>query len=401
MAWNHKSRVVAVGIAIQAVAGVFTAPSASDLVPVSPPTNSEEIISTEDPTATGSVWQAPRIYLGKTGTISFTAPLRGPGGSAPFAANAWPLGRVFQSAGWAEVINDDAIVAETQAGSTVSALALAAAEPATDDIYVGFPIQMDDIGTGAVKGTSLISSYNGTTKVADIGETLAGAPATGATYTIPPAVVYQLGTLTVSPPILSVSVWRDKKRYDYRDVRVSQFTIDMPVANEQNQVFPSVECTLRGLVEDVADEVSPALSSDLLAVPVAPYRNGKYMLDRVMLGHQSTRFQITADVAGASNANAEQGQDQYEIMSGNRTLDMDLNQMAVTDFDLESRVNNQTTISQQCVWGMGPGNRFGFMAPEIVLNPMNNPGDRNGFVNLTGNAAFVGVEKGATFAIWW
>src|SRR3546814_2276317 len=80
-------------------------------------------------------------------------------------------------------------------------------------------------------------------------------------------------------------------------------------------------------------------------------------------------------------------------MSGDRTLELDLNQMAVADFDIDARVDAQTVVSQMSVWGLGAGNRFGFVAPELLLNPLNNPGDRNGFVNLTGNAAFSGVDK--------
>jgi hypothetical protein len=400
MAWNHKSRVVAMAVAIQAVAGAFTAPTDADLIPVAPPTNSEDIIQAEDPTATGTVHAAPRIYLGKTGSAGATAPLRGPGGAAVFAAGGWPLGRVLQAAGFAEVINAAPIADVLQAGSTTTALALAAGEPATDDIYIGFPIQQANIGAGAIKGTSLIEDYNGTSKVATIAETMGVAPAAAAAYTIPECVVYQLGTLSTSPPLLSVSIWRDKKRYDYKDVRVSQLTFDMPVSNEQNQVFPSVEFTLKGLVEAVADEASPSLTAaQLTSIP--PYRNGKFSLDKVALGHQSTRFQMGADVAGASNSHAADGQDSYEIMSTTRTLDMDLNQMAVTDFDIETRVNNQTTVSQMSLWGQGAGNRFGFLAPSLKLDPLNNPGDRNGFVSLSGNAAFVAVDKSATLAIWW
>ncbi|MET0373949.1 MAG: hypothetical protein ABW128_06790 [Rhizorhabdus sp.] len=88
-------------------------------------------------------------------------------------------------------------------------------------------------------------------------------------------------------------------------------------------------------------------------------------------------------------------------MSGTRTLDLDLNQMAVTDFNIDTRVDNQVVLPAMSLWGMGPGNRFGVLVPEIVLDPLNNPGDRNGFVNLTGNAAFVGADKSATLTIWW
>lgn len=398
MAWNHKTRVVALAVAIQSVAGTFTTPVAADIIPVSVPTNGEDIVSTEDPTATGSVWAAPRIFLGKTANVGATAPLRGPGGAAPFTANAWPLGRILQAAGFAEVITASAITGTAAAGTTTS-ITLAAAAGSTDDMYLGMPIQHANFGTGAIKGTSLITGYNGTSKLAGLGETVATAPSSG-TYTIPPNVTYQLGTLSAAPPLLSVSVWRDKKRYDYRDVRIQSLTFDMPVANEQNQLFPSIEFSLKGLSAGVSDATAPSLTSAQLST-IAPYRNGKFCLDRVALGHQSTNFQISAEVAGASNAAQPQGQDGYDIMSGTRSYSLDLNQMAVTDFDIDTRVDNQTTVSSMSLWGMGAGNRWGFLVPQIVLDPLNNPGDRNGFVNLTGNAAFVGVDKSATLCIWW
>jgi hypothetical protein len=400
MAWNHKSRVVALAVAIQAVAGVFTSPTSADIIPVAPPTNGEDLVSTDDPTATGSIWQAPRVYLGKTANVGATAPLRGPGGSAPPAANAWPLGRILQAAGYAEIRTAAAITGTAQAGGSTTSAQLAAAASATDDFYVGMPIQHADIGTGGtIKGNSAIIDYNGTSKVATLGETL-GAAITGGSYTIPPNLLYQLGTLSASTPLLSVTVWRDKKRYDYRDVRITQLMFDMPVANEANQVYPSIEFQMKGLPAGVTDATAPALTAAQLST-IAPYRNGKFCLDKIALGHQSSKFSITAEVAGASNAAAVEGQDGYEIMSGQRTLEFDLNQMAVTDFDLETRVDNQTTISTMSLWGMGQGNRFVSTCPEIALDPMNNPGDRNGFVNLTGNAVMVGVDKAHTFAVWW
>ncbi len=399
MAWNHKSRVVAMAVAIQSVAGTFTTPTSADIIAVAPPTNGEDIVSTEDPTATGSIWAAPRVYLGKTGNMGATAPIRGPGGVTPPAANAWPMGRVLQAAGFAEVRTASAVTGTAAAGGSTTSIIMVGTS-ATDDFYLGMPIQHATIGTaGTTKGNSLIVDYNGTTKVTTLGETVGSAIVAGA-YNIPPNLVYQLGTLSTAGPLLSVTVWRDKKRYDYRDVRLTQLTFDMPVANEANQTYPSIEFQMKGLIAAVTDSTTPALTTAQLST-IAPYRNGKFCLDKVALGHQSTKMQIGADVAGASNAAAAEGQDGYETMSGTRSFDMDLNQMAVTDFDIDTRVNNQTTISSMSLWGLGAGNRFGFAVPEIVLNPLNNPGDRNGFVNLTGNAAFVGVDKSATFTVWW
>src|SRR3546814_5996743 len=77
----HKTKITTVAIAIQAVAGVFTAPVApDDLIAVGSVTNGEDIIQAEDPTMTGSIRNSARTYLGKTANVGFTLPLRGPGG---------------------------------------------------------------------------------------------------------------------------------------------------------------------------------------------------------------------------------------------------------------------------------------------------------------------------------
>src|SRR3546814_16230751 len=125
-------------------------------------------------------------------------------------------------------------------------------------------------------------------------------------------------------------------------------------------------------------ESAPVLPNAMLATTPAPYRAGKFSLDKVKLGHQSNRFSISSEVAGASNSHQDAGQDGYEIMSGDRTLELDLNQMAVADFDIDARVDAQTVVSQMSVWGLGAGNSFGLVAPELLLNPPNNPGPRNG-----------------------
>lgn len=401
MAWNHKSRVTAMAVAIQPVPGVFTAPSApADLIPVSPPTNGDDIVSADDPTATGTVFNPARVYLGRTSNAGAMMALRGPGGAEPPGLNLWAAGRILQSAGFTEILLEDPLTAALVAGSTINALKLDAGASAVDDFYIGMPIQHAAIGTvGTVKGTSAIMDYDGTAKLASIGETIV-APAAGTNYTIPANLTYVLGTLTTPPPLLSVSIWRDKKRYDYMDCRPTSLTIDCPVSNEANQGYPSIEFALKGLPAGVDDDDAPALPSSLLTT-IPPYRNGKFYLDRVKLGHQSNRFTMSAEVAGASNANAESGQDAYEIMSADRGLEFDLNQMATTDFAIDSRVDAQTKLGMMSVWGAGPGNRFAFSVPEVVLNPLNNPGDRNGFVNLTGNAAFTGVDKSAALSLFW
>jgi hypothetical protein len=387
-------------VALQVTVGTFVQPStATDLMAVANPTNTTAIVSADDATATGAVWESKRVYLGKQSTLGATFPMRGPGGANPPAANAWPMGRVFQSGGWAETSKNAATNAVLVAGSTTTALALANTESATDDFLVGYPIQQASVGAG-FQQTTLIQDYVGATKVASLAETMGVAPAAGAAYVIPKCLVYQLGTLTTPPPVLSISIWRDKKRYDYRDWTPSSIAINIPVANEANTSFPDITFTGRGTIVTVVDDVTPVMPTSILSVSPPPARNGKFYLDRVKLGHQNLSFTEAATLAAASNQNQAAGQDGFDIISGTRTTSMDLNQMAVADFDLHGREDNQTTMPVMSTWGLGSGNNFGFIEPNIQLNPFS-PGDRNGYVNLTGDAVTVDVDKSAALAIWW
>lgn len=399
MAWNHRSRILSMAIAIQPGAGQFVQPNpATDLIAVSQATNQADPINADDPTATGTIWESPRVLLGQSATIGGSVPLRGPGGAAPPAANAWVLGRILQSGGFAEVRKANASNGQV-AGGDATSVQLAAAESAVDGFLLGAPLQAAGIGAGFAQ-TTLIARYTGATRTAALAETLGQALGANSQYTIPAYLSYVLGVLTGAPVYLSVSVWRDKKRYDYGDFQPSSIGLPVPVANEQNTSFPEVTFQGKALLRAVADEAAPALPSSLLGIPVAPARGGKFYLDRVKLGHQQVGFTANYTVAGASNQNAAAGQDQYDILSGNRQVSLDLNQMAVADFDLESRVANQTAMPLMSTWGLGAGNRFGLLLPGICLDPFS-PGDRNGYVSITGNAYPTDVDKSAALTIWW
>lgn len=400
MAWNHKSKVMAMAIAIQVAVGTFIQPNpATDLIGVANITNTHDPVTADDPTSTGAVWDAPRVYLGKNATVGATIPLRGPGGAAPPVLNAWVPGRIFQSAGWIEIRKAASSTAALAAAGTGTTLTLANTESAVDDFLIGAPIQHANIGAGFLQ-TTLISDYVGATKVATIAETMGVNAANGSNYTIPAYLSYVLGTLTTDPPVLSISIWRDKKRYDYRDFRPSSLAVNIPVSNEANTGFPDTTFSGRAVVQAVVDEASPVLPSSMLSIPVAPARNGKFYLDRVKLGHQSLAFTESATVAAASNQNQAQGQDGYDIVQGSRQTALDLNQMAVADFNLDAREEAQTKVPVLSTWGAGSGNNWGFIQPNLVLDPFS-PGDRNGYVNLTGNAVTTDVDKSAALTIWW
>jgi len=404
MAWNQRSRVLAMAFAIQVGgSGAFVQPAAAtDLLAVANATNTNEPLTADDPTATGAVWDSPPVRLGKRATIGGTVPLRGPGGATPPASGGYVPGRILVAGGWSETRNAAPINGTLQAGSTTTALSLGAAESAVDDFYLGLPIQQASIGTG-FQQTTLIRDYIGSTKSAILAETLGGAPATGAAYTIPMYLAYRLGTLTTGQTYLSCSVWRDKKRYDYRDFAPTSIAFTVPVANDANTSFPDMTFSGNATEQAVVDDITPTNSAAFAAqlqVAVAPARGGKFYLDSVKLGHQSLSFTVATTVGAASNQNQAAGQDGYDILSGSRTIALDLNQMAVADFDLLSRENNQTPVPILSTWGLLAGNRFGLLIPNATLQPFS-PGDRNGYVSLTGNANTSDINNSAAFTIWW
>lgn len=392
---GHKENIAAFGVTIQPTPGTFNAPnSTTDIMAVSVPDNGEDPITADDDTLTGSLWSSPRQFLGSRGRAGATARLRGPGGATPPAANAWPLGRILQAAGFTENRLAAAITGTAQTNAATDMIKLAAAESAVDDFYKGYPISHAGIGAG-IRAYSMIREYTGTTKEAEIMETLGAAIATGS-YTIPAGLHYVLSTgLTL--PLLSCSVWRHKKRYNYRDCALSSFALNIPVSNDAQTDSPSVEFAMVGVPTTVIDEDAPALASSLLT-PIPPAKAGKFALHKKLIGHQTLRLEFGLESGAPPNQNFDAGQESYEILSGSRTVTLDVNQQLQTALDLKGLTDAQTAVAIQSIWGLGVGNRFAVGIPNVLLNPLN-PAGRNGFVGMQGDAAVSDVDKSVAISL--
>lgn len=400
MSWNNRSKVAAMGVAIQTTPGQFVLPNeTSDLMAVASLSNADAQQSVADPTLTGAVWDTAPIVLGSSSTIGGSVPLRGPGGDSPPALGAWPPGRILQAAGFTEQRLGVSLSSVLQAGSSTTSLILDANESAIDDFLFGTPIQTANLGTG-FRQTSLVRYYSGANRGVALAERMGAAPAAGVAYTRPASLTYVLGTLAVAPPLLSISVFRDKKRYDYRDCALTSFAIDAPVANEANQVFPSLDFQLKGIAVGEYDDITPSVPSAVLSTPVAPVRGGKFDIYNTMIGHQDMKVTLGLTTGAASNQNQDAGQDGYDIQSGTRTIDLDLNEMATTDLALTSLINAQTIMHIMSTWGLGLGNRHGLITRNVLLQPQA-LGDRNGYVNRTGQASPTDPDKAIAYSIWW
>lgn len=378
---GFKENVTALGVTIQPIAGTYNEPGVNDLIAVSSPDNGSDAITGEDPTLIGSVWTAPRMFLGRRGRAGATFALRGPGGSAPPAANANVWGRILQGVGFTEIINPTPITG-TAAGGSTSSIVLAAGSSPIDDFFMGYPIQHANIGSGRVKGTALIRDYIGSTRTAVLSETL-GSAVTAGQYTIPAFLAYVLST-AASVPLLSACVWRHRKVYGYRDCAVSSFAINVPVSNDQATEVPTIEFSLTGVPVAEKDMVAPALSSALLTPPPAA-KGGKFTFNGVKRGHQTLRMEFGLESGAPPNQNFDAGQESYELLSGSRTMSVDLNEQLVADLDIAALVDNQTLVPIQSGWGSQAGQSFMLGLFNGLLDPFN-PTPRNGFVGLAGSA---------------
>lgn len=393
---GHKENIVAMGITIQPVAGTFNAPNqTTDLIPVSTPDSGFDPITADDDTMTGALWAAARQFLGKRGRAGATCRLRGPGGAAPPAAGAWVLGRVLQAAGFTEQRNGAAITAIAQANATTDIIKLAAGESAVDDFYKGYPIAHAGLGAG-MRAYSMIRAYNGATKEASLSENAAAAIAAG-NYTIPAGLFYTLST-GLAIPLLSCSVWRHRKRYDYMDCALSSFAINVPVSNDAQTDSPSVEFAMVGVpIDPPVDQLAPALASSLLTPP-PPAKAGKFAISKTLIGHQTMRIEFGLESGAPPNQNFDAGQESYEILSGTRTITLDVNQQLETTLSLSSLVNNQTVTPIESIWGLAAGNRFGLGVAQALLNPFS-PAGRNGFVGMNGDAVPNDVDRSINLAL--
>ncbi len=389
---GFKEANAALGITIQPTAGLYNEPTAADLIAMFSPDNGSDDITADDATLTGGVWAAPRQFLGRRGRAGATFNLRGPGGASPPAAGAWVPGRILQAAGFTEIVNAAAITGAASAGDTTSFTSALAS--AVDDFYMGYPIQHANIGSGRIKGTSMIRDYIGSTKRVVLSETVASAITTG-NYTIPPFLGYVLSA-GAGIPLLSAKMWRHRKAYRYKDCAINSFAINIPTANDQSTDVPTVEFGMVGVPVPSVDEIAPTLPSSLLT-PTPPAKDGKFAFNGIKIGHQSMRLEFGLETGAPPNVNFEAGQEGYEIMSGTRTVALDINEQLMATLDVDGLVDSQASVPILEGWGSAAGRSWMASVHNSLLNSFS-PTGRNGFVGLTGGAAPVDVDRAIALA---
>lgn len=341
----------------------------ADLLPIANLSNAGEVFTADNPEYTGSIHAVGSSVFGRSPGITFDMMMRGPGGSAPPAANAYGMGRLFRAAGFDEIVFSGKMTATLAAGGSntgaTTTVVLDATAVSTDDFYTGMVIQFATLNGGSgYKSCSTIIAYNGTTKTATLGEKLASVPTGG--FTIPPQLVYRLNG-SANPLWLTFDRWHDRKRYQAQNGILSQLSMNFPTANRGDVSFATLSA---GIVGDDAtvrevDENAP-LTPAAGAIP--PVRDGKLALNGVYVPGSSLSYDHGIQVAFPPNPNRPGGNDAGRIVRTQRSLSMNLQTVTLATQDRTALAALQGYVPVMLHYGNVAGRSVSFCVPQARLN---------------------------------
>lgn len=360
---NLLSTKTALVIGVQADAVTrATINIATDLLPHANQRSANESFTVANPEYTGSIHTVGDAVLGRAAGMSFDVMMRGPGGASPPAANAYVPGRIWRSAGFEEIVFTTPLTealggAGSNTGATTTVV-LGTGASAVNGFYVGYTIQFASLNGGSgVRSTSQIIAYNGATKTATLGEKLATVP-TG-NYTIPAQLVYRLNP-DAQPLYLTFDKWHDRKRYYQQNGIPSSLSLTFPTSNRSDTALPTMSVSLAGDIDEAlaeADEnapITPALGS------IPPFRDGKLVLNGVRVGGAQVVYDHGIRVGFPPNPNRPSGNDSGQIVQTQRRVNMNLNEVSLSEQNRNSLANLQTSVPMMLQYGLVAGRTIYF-----------------------------------------
>lgn len=355
----------------------------ADLCPIANLANAGEVFTAANPEYTGSIHAVGDAVFGRAPGATMDIMMRGPGGSAPPVADAYVPGRFLRACGFDEIVFAGKVSAALAAGGVntgaTTTVVLDATASAVDGFYIGMVIQFAGVNSGSgFKSCSTIVAYNGTTKMATLGEKLASVP-TG-NFTIPPQLVYRLNG-AANPLWLTFVRWLDRKRYNSQNGIPSTLSMNFPTANRGDVSFPTMSVGLVG--DDAAtpevDESAP-LTPPAGAIP--PVRNGKLVLNGVAVPGSSLSYEHGIQVAFPPNPNKAGGNDSGRIIRTQRSVSMNLQTVTLATQDRNALARLQGYVPLMLHYGEVAGRSVSFVVPELRLN-FSNPDLGGDFVTET------------------
>lgn len=359
-----RSQYTSVAVAVQSAVDTWASPSVADLFPCANVKPNFESILAENPEYLGTVDKPGEFLLGEKVSITLSIPIRPPGGASPPAAGAFIPGRFLRAAGWTENILSAAVPVAPEAigsGSTTTAVKLGTSAVGTAQLYKGLALSVSDNGTGYNRQMTVIKDYTAA-KLASIPETLGLAPA--ANYQIPKQLAYQSGA-SGAAPVLSISVWYEKVRYDLINMTVSGLKFSFPVSNRNTTEYPMMDLTLEGDVYGWADEDATPITA-LGAIPV--FKDGDFWVSNKALGGSAFSVDMGIQVGFPPNPNKAAGNDAAQITSTKRTASITLNHNLKATVDFRAIALAQTQQSVWAQYGYTAGNMVSFVIPNGRLS---------------------------------
>jgi hypothetical protein len=394
------SQKTSLALAVQADAvtpATITTPT--DLIPMANLTSNNEVFSSANPEYTGTIHAVGDAIFGRAPSINFDVMLRGPGGSAPPTAGAYVPGRYLRACGFDEIVVAGETSAALGAGGVntgaTTTVELAAGASSTDDFYNGMVIQFAGVSGGSgIKSCSTIIDYDGTTKIATLGEKLASVP-TG-NYTIPPQLVYRLNA-TANPLWLTFPRWHDRKRYNASNGIPSQLQMTFPTANRGDVGLPIMSCGLTGDIDEATAEVDENSPLTPSAGGIPPVRDGKLALNGVYVPGGSVSYDHGTQVGFPPNPNKPSGNDAGQIVRTQRSISMNLNEVLLTVQNRNALANVQTPVPLMLHYGNVAGRSVSFVISSMRLS-FSNPDPSGEFVTTEVSGLIDEADKSVSIA---
>lgn len=376
----------AIAFAIQADSVTpATISTPGDLCPAANISNGGETFQTSNPEFTGSIHAVGDVVVGRAPGFNFDVMLRGPGGSAPPAAGTYVPGRFLRACGFDEIVFAGKASAALAAGGSnagaTTTVVLDATAVGTDGFYTGMVIQFAGLNGGSgVRSTSTIIAYNGTTRVATLGEKLAAVP-TG-NFTIPPQLVYRLNGSANA--LWSTFVrWHDRKRYNAVNGIPSQMQMTFPTANRGDVGLPIMSCGFVGddAATPEADETAPIVAP---AGSIPVIRDARLALNGVNVPGASVSYDHGIQVGFPPDPNGVNGNAPGMIVRTQRAVTMNLNELTIALQDRNALARAQTPVPLMLRYGTAAGRIVSFVVPAMRLS-FSNPDPGGDFVTTEVN----------------
>lgn len=300
---------------------------------------------------------SPSLRTSEYVEVQFTVDIAG----TATAGTAPPWGPLLRACGFSQTLTAAAVTGTAAAGTTTS-VTLAAGASSTDNIYVGATI---GITSGTASGqSSIITAYNGTTKVATVGKAFSAAVGTGG-YSIGANATY----LPVSTGFDSVAMYFNQNGVRHKILGARGTVSFTLTANER----PQMQFSFTGLQGGIADasEASPVYTS--WKSPVAVNGTNTQSLLAGKLTNDTTSaasFQLQSfslDMANSITYRQVIGLENVVLTGRAPAGNVSIDATTVTFKDWWADVRNITTNPFYINHGTASGNSFCLFQPAAQL----------------------------------